>query len=360
MTGTRTYVIAEAGVNHNGDLELALRLVDAAAAAGADAVKFQSFRADRMASRAAPKAAYQRRATGAAEGQYEMLRRLELDAAAHEALADHCRGRAVDFLSTPFDEDSLRLLVDLVGVECVKLGSGEVTNGPLLLAAASTGRPIILSTGMSTLGEVEAALGVLAFGYTRPEAAPERPAFRAALADPAGRQALEDRVTLLHCTTQYPAPFESVNLRAMDTLKAAFGLSVGLSDHSAGIAVPIAAVARGAVMIEKHLTLDRRLPGPDHAASLEPDEMRAMVDGIRAVEAALGEPAKQPAPGEIENLTVARKSLVAARPIAAGKLLEPADIAVKRPGDGMSPLAYWELLGTVARRDYAPEEPLEP
>ena len=360
MTGAATFVIAEAGVNHDGQLDLALRLVDAAAETGADAVKFQTFSARRMVCRDAPQAAYQRRAGNGGEGQYEMLQRLELDLAAHQALVAHCAERRITFLSTPFDDASLDLLVAEIGVARLKLGSGELTHGPLLLRAAATGKPIILSTGMSTLGEVEQALSVLALGYTRPEAAPGRRAFGAALAAEPGRRALREKVVLLHCTSQYPAPVEDINLRAMDTLAAAFGLPVGLSDHSAGIVVAIAAVARGAVMIEKHLTLERGLPGPDHAASLEPPEFQAMVDGIRAVEAALGRPAKQPAPGELATRDVARKSLVAARPIAAGTRLSADDIAVKRPGTGLSPMAYWDLAGTVARRDYAAEEPLEP
>lgn len=348
MPTPRTFVIAEAGVNHNGDIELAHDLINAAAGAGADAVKFQTFRAEQLAARGAPKAEYQRRTTGEAESQYEMLRRLELDEQAHLRLRDHCRNRRIEFLSSAFDPDSLDLLVTRIGVARLKLGSGEITNGPLLLQAARSGKPIILSTGMSTIEEVEAALSVLAAGYGGAEVPTPKMATQ-----------LSTEVTLLHCTTEYPTPPEDINLRAMETLASAFGLPVGLSDHSVGIVVPIAAVARGAVMIEKHLTLDRSLPGPDHAASLEPGELNAMIEGIRTVEAALGSPAKQPAESERKNIPIARKSLVAARAISAGQALGSADIAIKRPGNGMSPMRYWEILGTTAQRDYQPEEPLQ-
>lgn len=360
MRMERVLVIAEAGVNHNGSLAMALDLVDAAAEAGADIVKFQTFQADRLASRAAPKAEYQERTTGGGESQLDMLRRLELSPAMHDALIVRCAERGIRFLSTPFDFGSLDLLVSRYDMPVIKLGSGELTNAPLLLAAARTGRGVILSTGMSTLAEVEQALGVLAFGYCQDGPAPSRAAFEAAYGDPECRAILGARVTLLHCTTEYPAPFAEVNLRAMDTLRAAFGLPVGYSDHTVGTAIPIAAVARGATVIEKHFTLDRTLPGPDHKASLEPAELATMVTAIRQVEAALGDGIKMPAASERKNMVVARKSLVAARAIAVGELLDDTAVAVMRPGNGRAPIALWDTLGSVAKRDYAEGECFEP
>jgi N-acetylneuraminate synthase len=352
-------VIAEAGVNHNGSIGRALALVDAAADAGADIVKFQTFRASHVARSGAATAAYQARATGLSS-QLELLSGLELDVAAHRRLIAHCSARGIGFLSTPFDLASLAMLIDDLHVEALKLSSGDLTNGPLLLAAAQSGRAVILSTGMAYLGEIEAALGVLAFGYTAAGASPPTPrAFEDAYLSDAGRRALAERVTLLHCTTEYPASFESVNLRAMDTLRDAFGLSVGLSDHTPGIAVALAGVARGARLIEKHLTLDRSLPGPDQQASLEPGELRTLVAGVRAIEAALGDGIKRPAAAELMNRTVARRSLVAARAIRAGELFGPDNLAVKRPGDGQSPMAYWRLLGRPARHDYEADEAID-
>lgn len=351
-------IIAEAGVNHNGSRELALRLVDAAADAGADVVKFQAFRAEALAATFAPKAEYQEKTTGAAQSQLEMLRRLELGEADFREIRQHCRKRGIRFLATPFDEQSLDELVNKHEVEAIKLGSGDVTNAPLLLRAAQSRRPVILSTGMSTLAEVEEALGVLACGYAPAQEPPSLDAFRQALRSAAGQEALRRNVALLHCTTEYPAAYEDVNLRAMDTLRATFGLPVGLSDHTPGIHVAVAAVARGAVAIEKHLTLDRNLPGPDHRASLEPGEFRQLVTAIRQVEAALGSDAKAPAPGELANVPVARRSLVAARDIRKGEVFTVENMAVKRPGTGTSPMHYWEWLGKVAERDYKKDQPL--
>lgn len=354
MRATHSYIIAEAGVNHNGSLDMAHRLIDVAAEAGADAVKFQTFRADRLVSGAAPKAEYQMRTTGAAETQHAMLRKLELDEAAHRELFEHCRRRGVQFLSTPFDEESVDLLARL-DLPFLKVPSGEITNPLLLLRVARTGKPAILSTGMSTLAEVEEALAVLAFGYG-PAGEPSRGAFREAYRSPAGQEALSRNVTLLHCTSEYPAPFAEVNLRAMDTLASAFGLPVGYSDHTEGIAVPIAAAARGAVVIEKHFTFDRTLPGPDHRASLEPDELRQMVRSIRQVEEALGSARKAPSCCEADNSSVARKSLVATRHIRQGELFTHWNLAVKRPGTGLSPMRFWEVVGTTAPRDYVRDE----
>jgi N-acetylneuraminate synthase len=351
------FVIAEAGVNHNGDMEIAHRLVDAAADAHADAVKFQTFRAAELAGRDAPKAAYQERTTGTAESQFEMLKRLELPAAEHFALRDHAARRGIEFLSTPFDGKSLDFLVGEFGMRTIKVPSGEITNGPFLLAIARAAKRIILSTGMSSLGEVETALGVLAFGLSAaPDAAPSRAGFESAFLSQAGQAALCDRVTLLHCTTEYPAAPADVNLRAMDTLAAAFGLPVGYSDHTEGIHIPVAAAARGAAVIEKHFTLDRALPGPDHKASLEPAELAAMVRAVRDVETALGDGVKRPAAAEIGNRAVARKSLMAARPIAAGETFSTDNLTCKRPGTGLSPMDFWNLCGRTATRAYAADE----
>lgn len=355
----RIYIIAEAGVNHNGSPQRAMEMVDAAATAGVDAVKFQSFVADKLVSRQAPKAEYQQQTTGVAESQLEMIKKLELDAKAHIALVEHCAKRGVDFLSTPFDLESLDLLAGRLNVSLLKIPSGEITNSLLLLKIALTGKPVILSTGMSTLGEVEAALGVLAFGYGRSRERPSAAAFDQAYCSPAGQELLRQKVSLLHCTTEYPAPFGEVNLRAMDSLRTAFGLKVGFSDHTPGIAVPIAAVACGAAIIEKHFTLDRSLPGPDHRASLEPGELKAMVEGIRQVEAALGNGLKLPTAAEAKNKPVARKSLVAARPIKKGERFTEDNLTAKRPGTGISPLYYWDWLGKAADRDYDQDEKVD-
>lgn len=353
------FVIAEAGVNHNGDVGLALELVDVAAAAGADAVKFQTFQADRLVTRLAEKAQYQVDNTGEAGGQFEMLKRLELSERAHRQLVERCSARGVAFMSTAFDAASLSMLARL-GMPAIKVPSGDITCAPLLLQAAQLRQRLIVSTGMSTLTDIEQALGVIAFGLIHNGVPTRRADCEAAYFNPEGRQALARHVTLLHCVTQYPAPPEAVNLRAMDTMAAAFGLPVGYSDHTAGIEIAIAAVARGASVIEKHFTLDRSLPGPDHAASLEPSELTQMVRGIRAVELALGHPVKQPVPAEIGNRAVARRSVVAGRVIAQGERLNLDMLACKRPGDGLSPMEIWGLQGKVATRDYAPDEPLSP
>lgn len=357
MSGNHVFVIAEAGVNHNGSLEAALRLVDIAAEAGADAVKFQTFKAENLVARNAPKAEYQTKTTGEGESQFDMLKKLELTEADHFTLARHAAARGIQFLSTPFDSVSLRLLVDSLGMQTVKIPSGEITNAPFLLDIARIAPRVIVSSGMSTLSDVEGALEVLAFGFVAPDdSAPSRAEFRRAFASEAGQAALRQRVTLLHCTTEYPAPIDEVNLRAMSTLHAAFGLPVGYSDHTQGIHIPVAAVARGACLIEKHFTSDRNLPGPDHAASLEPGELASMVSAIRDIERALGDGLKRPTRSELGNVMVARKSIVAARPIAAGAILCEADFACKRPGTGVSPFDYWSLLGRRASRDYLPDE----
>lgn len=356
-----TFIIAEAGVNHNGSLDMARRLIDVAAEAGADAVKFQTFRAEQVVSRNAPKAEYQLHATDQTESQLEMIRKLEFTEVDHEVLIAHAKTRRIAFLSTPFDLASLQLLTNRFRLETIKIPSGEITNAPFLLAISRAAKRVILSTGMSTLAEVEAALGVLTFGFTQPIiAVPGREAFVSSFASDAGQAELRDRVTLLHCTTEYPAPFAEVNLRAMDTLAAAFALPVGYSDHTPGIHIPVAAVARGARVIEKHFTLDCTLPGPDHKASLEPDELRQMVAAIRDVEQALGDGIKRPTLSEWKNRDVARKSLVAARAIAAGEVFTVDNLTCKRPGSGVSPMLWRDVLGKVASRAYSQDDLIEP
>ena len=335
-SGPGAFVIAEAGVNHNGDLALARGLVDAAAEAGADAVKFQTFRASDLVAAGAPKAAYQRR-EAPHESQRAMLERLELGRAQHAELQGYARERGLVFLSSPFDFQSVDLLVEL-GVPALKLGSGELTNLPLLRYAARTGLPLLLSTGMAFLGEVDvAARAVLS---TQPPAALD--------------------LALLHCVSRYPAPLEHANVQAMVTLRKAIGGPVrfGYSDHTPGPAAPAAAVALGARVIEKHLTLDRRLPGPDHAASLDPSGFAEMVHLVRDVEAALGEGVKAPQPGEDEMRLVARRSLHIRRPVAPGSLLTPEDVAILRPAEGLPPARLDDVLGLRAARALAAGEPL--
>ena len=355
----KTVIIAEAGVNHNGSLDMALRLVDAVVDSGADMVKFQTFSASEVVSENAPKARYQKLATGAEESQFEMIQKLELDKDVHLDLLEYCRKRGIGFLSTPFDEASADLLTDVLKLETIKIGSGEITNGPLLLHIARKGCNVILSTGMSTLGEIEDALGVLAFGFIAGDEKPSRTAFREAYFSQKGRETLAKKVTLLHCTTEYPAPFEEVNLRAMETIRQAFGLPVGYSDHTEGIEVPIAAVAMGACIIEKHFTLDRNLPGPDHKASIEPEELARMVSSIRNVERSIGSCQKVPGIRERENISIVRKSLVAAVDISKGDVFTEDMITCKRPGLGVSPMFYWDILGRRAAKDYNKDEVLE-
>jgi N,N'-diacetyllegionaminate synthase len=327
---SHVFVIAEAGVNHNGSLNLALQLIDAAKASGADAVKFQTFRAAQLATRSAHKALYQERSTANSESQFEMLQRLQLDAEAHRCLIRHCRTVGIQFLSSPFDTQSADLLATL-NVPLYKVPSGEITNLPFLQYLARKGKPLILSTGMSTLAEVEEAVQVLqAAGVTE--------------------------LTLLHCVTEYPAPYDEVNLRAIQTLKSAFGLPVGYSDHTSGIEIAIAAVALGAEVIEKHFTLDRSLPGPDHSASLEPGELRHMVTAIRHVEAALGTGVKAPGACELPNISVARKSVVAARALPMGHQLATGDLEIKRPGSGLAPKLLPTLIGRTLRTSVTEDE----
>lgn len=346
------FVIAEAGVNHNGSLDLALKLVDAAAACGADAVKFQTFKAESLVAPDAPKADYQIRNTNAQGSQFDMLKRLELDEAAHVELLKRCQERGIGFLSSPFDEGSLDFLSDRLGLGVIKLGSGEITNGPLLLAAGRKTKHVILSTGMSEEGEIEDALAVLAFAMTsEPGAKPSRSAFKAAYSSPQGQTQLRARVTLLHCTTDYPADPKDANLKAIPAMAERFNLRVGFSDHTPGIAVSLGAVALGAVVVEKHLTLDKSLPGPDHKASLDPDAFKNLVDGVRLIETSLGDGVKRCMPSEAANRKIARKSLAALCAIAKGESYDETNIGALRPGEGLSPMLFWDMLGKAAPTD---------
>lgn len=358
MNADHVYIIAEAGVNHNGQRDLAFALVDAAAEAGADAVKFQTFDAAKLASKSAPKAAYQKQSTDAAESQLAMLRKLELPREWHAGLQAHARQKGIEFLSTAFDTDSLAFLVDL-GMPLFKIPSGELTNGPLLWQFARSGKPLVLSTGMATLSEVEQGLAIVAHALSaEAEPASIDDVWRSwSRAD--WRARLHGHVTLLHCTSQYPTPFAEVNLRGMDTLAQAFGLSVGYSDHTEGILIPVAAVARGAKIIEKHFTLDRSLPGPDHKASLEPAELTQMVRDIRALQAALGDGGKTPQPSEWDTRQAARQQVVAARDIAAGSVLARADLSTARCGSGLPPTALWGLVGLRTGRAYVAGDVIE-
>jgi len=328
-------IIAEAGVNHNGSIEIAKKMIDAAAAAGADFVKFQTFKAEKLVSGNAEKADYQKATTNADESQFEMIKKLELDVKAHQELINYCNQKNIIFISTPFDMESIDLLFDL-GVPFYKIGSGEITNYPYLKKIASKGLPVILSTGMSDLSDVEKAMNVLINNGLN----------------------LED-IILLHANTEYPTPYEDVNLKAMLTLKEAFKTKVGYSDHTLGIELPVAAVAMGATVIEKHFTLDRNMEGPDHKASLEPDELKKMVQSIRNIEIALGDGIKKPSKSEVKNKPIARKSIVAAKFIAKGEVFTEDNITAKRPGRGISPMRWNEVLGRKAVQDFKPDDLIE-
>ena len=331
----KTLIIAEAGVNHNGNMKLAKRLVDAAADAGADLVKFQIFSAESLSTAYAPKADYQNRTTNAEQSQFAMLRQLELTPKMHEQLIVHCAEREIGFFATGFDIKSVDYLVSL-GAEQFKIPSGEITNLPYLRHIGFFGKPLMLSTGMATLGDIEAALDVLEIAGTP-----------------------RSQITVLHCNTEYPTPMQDVNLRAIASIRDAFGVAIGYSDHTAGIEVPIAAVALGVTVIEKHLTLDRNLPGPDHKASLEPDEFAAMVRAIRNIEQAMGDGIKRPSTSEAKNMPIARKSLVAAKPIQAGNRFTSENLTAKRPGTGISPMRWDEVIGRTATRDYGADDLIE-
>lgn len=331
----RTLIIAEAGVNHNGDILLAKQLIDVAAEAGADLVKFQTFNADRLATRTTKKADYQNQTTDSKESQQEMLRRLELTPDMHKELIEHCAIRNIGFFSTGFDVESLNLLVSL-GQEHFKIPSGEITNLPYLRHIGRISKTVILSTGMANMGEIEVAIDVLEQAGT-----------------------LRSNITVLHCTTEYPTPMNEVNLRAMQSIHTAFGVAVGYSDHTRGIEVAIAAVAMGAAVIEKHFTIDRNLTGPDHKASLEPNELKAMVAAIRNVEMALGDGIKRITPSEAKNKPIVRKSLIAKCAINLGEVFSVENITTKRPGSGISPMRWDEVIGRIAPRDFSTDELIE-
>lgn len=331
----RTLIIAEAGVNHNGDLNMAKKLIDIAADSGADLVKFQTFNADRLVTQEAAKADYQAKATNSIESQQEMLRKLQLTESMHHELIAHCESNRIGFFSTGFDEEDLKFLVGL-GQKLFKIPSGEITNLPYLQQVGKLNESIILSTGMSNMEEIEAALNVIEESGTH-----------------------RSKITVLQCTTAYPVPICDVNLRAMQSIQTKFNVAVGYSDHTLSIQIPIAAVALGATVIEKHFTTDRSQPGPDHMASLEPLELKLMVDGIRAVEKALGDGIKRPMPSEVTNMTVARKSIVAKKQINAGMLFTEQNLTTKRPGTGISPMEWNNLIGKVANRDYLTDEMID-
>ncbi|MBR3534014.1 MAG: N-acetylneuraminate synthase [Clostridiales bacterium] len=326
------YIIAEAGVNHNGSFELACQLVDAAKKAGVDCIKFQTFKSKNLVSHSAQKADYQKTTTGDGS-QVDMLKKLELSYDEFIALKEYCDKVGITFLSTPFDFESIEFL-NSIDMPFWKIPSGEVTNMPYLIALAKTGKPAVMSTGMCEMDEIEAAIKVL-------------------------RENGTTDIKLLHCNTEYPTPFEDVNLKAMQTIRDAFDLEVGYSDHTKGIEVPVAAVALGATVIEKHFTLDRNMEGPDHKASLEPDELTAMVSSIRHIEQALGNGDKTPSPSEKKNIAIARKSIVAKRAIKAGEELTEENITVKRPGNGISPMRWFEVIGSKAVRDFEEDELIE-
>jgi len=325
----KTFIIAEAGVNHNGSIDLAKQMIDAALEAGADAVKFQTFKTENLVSKNAPKADYQKVSTGTSESQFEMIKKLELDENAHNILFAYCRKKSIQFLSSPFDLDSIDLLNKL-GMEFFKIPSGEITNLPYLRKIGGLGKKVILSTGMADLGEIEDALDVLINAGT----------------------ALEN-ITVLHCNTEYPTPVEDVNIKAMLTIKAEFpGVNIGYSDHTLGIEIPIAAVAMGATIIEKHFTIDKNMEGPDHKASLEPKELRAMVCAIRNIEKALGDGIKKASPSELKNKPIVCKSIIAARDISKGEVFTEENLTIKRPGTGISPMRWDEIVGKTSTKDY--------
>jgi N-acetylneuraminate synthase len=352
------YVIAEAGVNHNGSFALACELIDQAADAGANAIKFQTFNAKKLVSHLAPKADYQRRTTAAGETQFEMLSKLELPREWHHKLKNQAHERGIEFLSTAFDEDSLDFL-ETLDMPFYKVPSGELTNGPLLWKFARQRRPLVVSTGMATLSEVELALAVISHAFNTDAEPAHVDEIWQGWSRPDWRQSLQDQITLLHCTSQYPTPMHEVNLKAMDTLLHAFNLPVGYSDHTSGILIPLIAVARGAVLIEKHFTLDRTMPGPDHQASLEPNELELMIQEIRTIEVALGDGAKCPTVSEWNTRKAARQQVIVTRDTRQGECFAREDLSTARCGNGLPPSELWGLVGQPALREYVASEPLD-
>lgn len=353
---TKTYIIAEAGVNHNGSLEMAKQLVRIAKDAGADAVKFQTFKAENLVTKNAKQAAYQVENLGWATTQFEMLKKLELTYGEFIELKQYCHSLQIEFLSTPFDFRSVDFLLDTLNINKVKIPSGELTNSPFIHYIATKQKPMILSTGMSTINEIHEALSFIAYGIAMPteEVIAEKVLYFYKTEE--AKKLLKQFVTILHCTTQYPAPFNTINLKAMKEMEIEFQLPIGFSDHSQGISVPIAAVAMGARVIEKHFTLDKTLEGPDHIASLGPDELKDMIISIREVETALGTGLKQPTELEIQNRIPARKSLVAKKVIQIGEKFSNGNLTTKRPGTGISPSQYWNYIGKTAKKSYQEDE----
>lgn len=356
MSERQVYIIAEAGVNHNGSLDLAKQLIREAAKAGADAIKFQTFKSSELVSKKAEKAEYQKKTTHSEESQLQMLKKLELSYNDHIELLNFAKKEGIEFLSTPFDIESLKFLTGQLGLRTLKISSGDITNLPLLYEAALTDANIILSSGISTLGTLEEALGAIAFGYTVKNKAPSIKEMQQAYFSKEGQAAIKTKVTLLHCTTEYPTQCNDVHLNKMLTMQRAFGLEVGYSDHTIGFEISVAAVAMGATIIEKHFTLDKNMEGPDHQASIEPDELAEMISKIRNVEQALGLFVKIPAFSELKNIEAARKSIVAAKAIKKGEVFSEKNLTVKRPGNGLPPSVYWSLLGRCADQSYEPDD----
>jgi N,N'-diacetyllegionaminate synthase len=332
LSKPHTTIIAEAGVNHNGSIDIAKKMIDAATEAGADLVKFQTFKAETLVTQSADKTEYQKNLTDKGESQFEMIKKLELDRAAHDELIQHCEEKGICFLSTAFDHDSIDLLNEL-DIPLFKIPSGEITNLPYLRHVGRMGKPVVMSTGMATLEEVRAALNILL------EAGAEK-----------------NKITILHCNTEYPTPLEDVNLKAMLTIRDALGVAVGYSDHTLGIEIPVAAVAMGATVIEKHFTLDRTLPGPDHVASLEPYELKAMVTAIHNIEKVMGDGIKKPSKSEKKNIPIVRRSILAKTAIKKGEIFTEENLAIKRPGTGISPMEWDAYIGKPAEREYQVDE----
>ena len=357
----KVYVIAEAGVNHNGNLENAFRLVDVASDANADAIKFQTYIADNFVTATAEKAKYQTELTDKTETQYQMLKRLELSQDQFVQLAKYSKSKKIDFLSTAFDHESLKFLHEKLNLKTLKISSGDLDNAPLLLEHARTGCNLIISTGMADIKEITKALSVVAYGFMTAHGArsPQLKEFDAAFSSEKGQHLLNKKVTLLHCTSEYPAPLESINLNFIAELKKIYGLRIGYSDHTKGISVPIAATALGATIIEKHFTLDRSMRGPDHSASLEPNELREMVLGVRAAEKALGTHAKTITSTELANKLIVRKSIVALKVINKNDIFTKDNIGIKRPGTGLSPYKYWEIIGQKASKNFNKGDTIE-
>ncbi|MEK5483877.1 MULTISPECIES: N-acetylneuraminate synthase [unclassified Viridibacillus] len=356
---TNTYIIAEAGVNHNGSYSMAKKLVDVAKEAGANAVKFQTFRAENLVTKEAMQADYQVENLGKATSQYEMLKSLELSYEEFTALKSYCDEIGIEFLSTPFDHDSVDFLIEDLQMQTIKIPSGELTNSPFIHYIATKKKKMIISTGMATIAEIHEALSFVAYGLAKPYEEVSIENVQSYYKTNEAKEILQKFVTVLHCTTEYPAPFETINLKAMNQLAEELNLPIGFSDHSQGISVPIAATSMGATIIEKHFTLDRNLPGPDHVASLEPLELSAMIEGIRQIESALGTGLKEPTPIEMKNRVAARKSLVASTDIRQGEILKISNIAVKRPGNGISPSKYWSIIGEKSTKFYKEDEQID-